>query len=196
MALERGLRVNTPLEPARRTGWIGIDFDGLDARLQRLDRGSASSWTTAPAAGSESVRISTRPTKRSTRSSRRSIRHERRVFIVDHRNVGAAFRRLSLPTAVSMLGDQLLGIVDTIVIGSLGAVALAGATAANTVFARAHLRDRDSWPDPASSQRSASARTTGRLRAHDTRGRTGSARDESDLRRAEHSARRYTLSAR
>ncbi len=54
-------------------------------------------------------------------------------FIVDHRNVGAAFRRLSLPTAVSMLGDQLLGIVDTIVIGSLGAVALAGATAANTV---------------------------------------------------------------
>jgi multidrug resistance protein, MATE family len=54
-------------------------------------------------------------------------------FIVDHRNVGAAFRRLSLPTAVSMLGDQLLGIVDTIVIGSLGAVALAGATAASTV---------------------------------------------------------------
>ena len=54
-------------------------------------------------------------------------------FIVDHKNVGAAFRRLSLPTAVSMLGDQLLGIVDTIVIGSLGAVALAGATAANTV---------------------------------------------------------------
>ena len=27
MALERGLRVNTPLEPERRTGWIGIDFD-------------------------------------------------------------------------------------------------------------------------------------------------------------------------
>jgi putative MATE family efflux protein len=54
-------------------------------------------------------------------------------FIVDHRNVGAAFRRLSLPTAVSMLGDQLLGIVDTIAIGSLGAVALAGATAANTI---------------------------------------------------------------
>lgn len=54
-------------------------------------------------------------------------------FIVDHRNVGAAFRRLSLPTAVAMLGDQLLGIVDTIAIGSLGAVALAGATAANAV---------------------------------------------------------------
>ncbi|HEX8807272.1 MAG TPA: aminotransferase class V-fold PLP-dependent enzyme [Candidatus Aquilonibacter sp.] len=27
MALERGLRVNTPLEPSQRTGWIGIDFD-------------------------------------------------------------------------------------------------------------------------------------------------------------------------
>jgi kynureninase len=27
MALERGLRVNTPLDPQRRTGWIGIDFD-------------------------------------------------------------------------------------------------------------------------------------------------------------------------
>jgi len=28
MALDRGLRVNTPLDPARRTGWIGIDFEG------------------------------------------------------------------------------------------------------------------------------------------------------------------------
>ena len=33
-----------------------------------------------------------------------------------------------------MLGDQLLGIVDTIAIGSIGTVALAGATAANTLF--------------------------------------------------------------
>jgi putative MATE family efflux protein len=55
-------------------------------------------------------------------------------MIVDHRNVGAAFRRLSLPIAVQMLGDQLLGVVDTIAIGSLGAVALAGATAATTVM--------------------------------------------------------------
>ena len=36
MALERGLRVNTPLEPARRTGWIGIDFEGSHALQQRL----------------------------------------------------------------------------------------------------------------------------------------------------------------
>jgi kynureninase len=30
MALERGLTVNTPLEPASRTGWIGFDFDGSE----------------------------------------------------------------------------------------------------------------------------------------------------------------------
>ncbi len=36
MALERGLRVNTPLEPQRRTGWIGIDFDGSDTACRAL----------------------------------------------------------------------------------------------------------------------------------------------------------------
>ena len=55
-------------------------------------------------------------------------------MIVDHTRVGAAFRRLSVPVAVQMLGDQLLGVVDTIAIGSLGTVALAGATAATTIF--------------------------------------------------------------
>jgi multidrug resistance protein, MATE family len=55
-------------------------------------------------------------------------------MIVDHTKIGAAFRRLSIPVAVQILGDQLLGTVDTIAIGSLGAVALAGATAANTIF--------------------------------------------------------------
>lgn len=55
-------------------------------------------------------------------------------MVVDHRDVGAAFRRLSLPVAAQMLGDQLLGVVDTIAIGSLGAVALAGATAAATLL--------------------------------------------------------------
>ena len=54
-------------------------------------------------------------------------------MIVDHTRIGAAFRRLSIPVAVQMLGDQLLGTVDTIAIGSLGAVALAGATAATTI---------------------------------------------------------------
>ncbi|HZY97679.1 MAG TPA: MATE family efflux transporter [Candidatus Cybelea sp.] len=55
-------------------------------------------------------------------------------MIVDHTKIGAAFRRLSIPVAVQMLGDQLLGVVDTIAIGSLGTIALAGATAANTMF--------------------------------------------------------------
>ena len=35
-ALERGLRVNSPLDPERRTGWIGIDFDGAGAACRRL----------------------------------------------------------------------------------------------------------------------------------------------------------------
>lgn len=54
-------------------------------------------------------------------------------MIVDHTRIGAAFRRLSIPVAIQILGDQLLGTVDTIAIGSLGFVALAGATAANTI---------------------------------------------------------------
>ena len=36
MALERGLRVSTPLDPAGRTGWIGIDFDGAEAAYRDL----------------------------------------------------------------------------------------------------------------------------------------------------------------
>jgi kynureninase len=36
MALERGLRVNSPLDPERRTGWIGIDFDGSENACRRL----------------------------------------------------------------------------------------------------------------------------------------------------------------
>ncbi len=36
MALERGLRVNSPLDPAQRTGWIGIDFGGAEEACRRL----------------------------------------------------------------------------------------------------------------------------------------------------------------
>lgn len=36
LALERGLRVNTPLEPERRTGWIGIDFDDSERVCRAL----------------------------------------------------------------------------------------------------------------------------------------------------------------
>jgi MATE family multidrug resistance protein len=56
-------------------------------------------------------------------------------MIVDHTDVPSAFRRLALPFTGAMVGDQLLGIADTIVIGSLGADALAAATAATTAFA-------------------------------------------------------------
>jgi kynureninase len=38
LALERGLRVPTPLDPARRTGWIGIDFDGAGRVQAELAR--------------------------------------------------------------------------------------------------------------------------------------------------------------
>jgi putative MATE family efflux protein len=55
-------------------------------------------------------------------------------MIVDHTKIGAALRRLSLPLAVQMLGDQLLGAVDTIAIGYISTGALAGVTAATTVF--------------------------------------------------------------
>jgi kynureninase len=36
MSLERGLAVKTPLEAERRTGWIGIDFDGSETACRQL----------------------------------------------------------------------------------------------------------------------------------------------------------------
>jgi kynureninase len=36
MALERGLRVNSPLDPERRAGWIGIDFDDAERVCRAL----------------------------------------------------------------------------------------------------------------------------------------------------------------
>jgi kynureninase len=36
MALERRLTVNTPLEPQKRTGWIGIDFENADRVYKQL----------------------------------------------------------------------------------------------------------------------------------------------------------------
>ena len=38
MALERGLQVNTPLDPARRTGWIAIDFPDSDRTYAALSK--------------------------------------------------------------------------------------------------------------------------------------------------------------
>jgi len=56
------------------------------------------------------------------------------IDAIDHRDAGAALRRLATPNALAMVGDQLLGIVDTIAIGSLGTAALAGITGATGVF--------------------------------------------------------------
>jgi len=36
LAQERGLTINTPLEPERRTGWIGIDFEGSERVRHQL----------------------------------------------------------------------------------------------------------------------------------------------------------------
>lgn len=59
---------------------------------------------------------------------------QRSVTPVDHTDVAGALRRLAVPSALAMSADQLLGIVDTIVIGSFGPAALAGITAASGAF--------------------------------------------------------------
>src|ERR1700738_506572 len=56
------------------------------------------------------------------------------IDAIEHRDAGAALRRLATPNALAMVGDQLLGVVDTIAIGSLGTAALAGITGAVGVF--------------------------------------------------------------
>jgi MATE family multidrug resistance protein len=55
-------------------------------------------------------------------------------MIADHGNVRQTLSRLAAPIAAAIVGDQLLGVADTIVIGSLGAVALAAMTGATTIF--------------------------------------------------------------
>ena len=56
------------------------------------------------------------------------------IDAIEYRDVGATLRRLATPNALAMVGDQLLGIVDTIAIGALGTAALAGITGAVGVF--------------------------------------------------------------
>lgn len=56
------------------------------------------------------------------------------IEAIEHRDAGAALRRLALPNALALVGDQLLSIVDTIAIGALGTAALAGITGATGVF--------------------------------------------------------------
>src|SRR5947209_14161670 len=57
-----------------------------------------------------------------------------KIEAIDHRDAAAALRRLATPNALALVSDQLLGIVDTIAIGSLGTAALAGITGATGVF--------------------------------------------------------------
>jgi putative MATE family efflux protein len=56
------------------------------------------------------------------------------IDAIEHRDAGAALRRLATPNALALVSDQLLGIVDTIAIGSLGTASLAGITGATGVF--------------------------------------------------------------
>jgi len=53
---------------------------------------------------------------------------------IAHRHAGRAIANLAIPTALALLSDQLLGVVDTIAIGSLGVASLAGITGAVAVF--------------------------------------------------------------
>lgn len=56
------------------------------------------------------------------------------IAALEHRRAGRAIARLAVPTALALLSDQLLGVVDTIAIGSLGVASLAGITGAMSVF--------------------------------------------------------------
>ncbi len=56
------------------------------------------------------------------------------IDAIEHRDAGAALRRLATPNALALVSEQLLGTVDTIAIGALGTAALAGITGAAGVF--------------------------------------------------------------
>ena len=139
MALERGLarQLAARARSGEPAGSASISTAPSDA-CRQLDR--AARLRRLPSRLRHSRRPALLHDRRRDRRLLRGARHgavdvEREPqMIVDHTKIGAAFRRLSLPVAVQMLGDQLLGTVDTIAIGSLGTVALAGATAANTIF--------------------------------------------------------------
>ncbi|GAC1497436.1 MAG: MATE family efflux transporter [Vulcanimicrobiaceae bacterium] len=56
------------------------------------------------------------------------------IEAIEHRDAGRAIAGLAVPDALAFLSDQLLGIVDTIAIGSLGVASLAGITGATSIF--------------------------------------------------------------
>lgn len=53
---------------------------------------------------------------------------------LNHRDIRGTLARLAIPTFAATVGDQLLGIADTIVIGTFGPPALAAITGATAVF--------------------------------------------------------------
>ena len=53
---------------------------------------------------------------------------------MDHRDVPRTLAQLAIPTFAATVGDQLLGIADTIVVGTFGPAALAAITGATSVF--------------------------------------------------------------
>ena len=73
-ALVRGFSVPTPLDPARRTGWIGMDFPGAEHAARTLAGAARPSWIIAPGAASGSAPTSTRATRRYRPSSKHSTR--------------------------------------------------------------------------------------------------------------------------
>jgi len=58
----------------------------------------------------------------------------KQIEAIAYRHTGRAIRGLAVPSALALLSDQLLSIVDTIAIGTLGTPALAGITGATAVF--------------------------------------------------------------
>lgn len=53
---------------------------------------------------------------------------------MDHRDVRGTLAQLAIPTFAATVGDQLLGIADTIVVGTLGSASLAAIAGATSVF--------------------------------------------------------------
>jgi MATE family multidrug resistance protein len=56
------------------------------------------------------------------------------IAVMDHRDVPRTLAQLAIPTFAATVGDQLLGIADTIVVGSFGPATLAAITGATSVF--------------------------------------------------------------
>ncbi len=56
------------------------------------------------------------------------------IRVMDHRDVRRTLAALAIPIFAATIGDQVLGIADTIVVGTLGPAALAAITGATSVF--------------------------------------------------------------